>query len=574
MFSFVRRERSLSPRLGGLEERSADFRHSFTFNEVSEFAQDALAVLATIREWRNALIRVNRIPTDVLSLIPTHLSHGDRFRTSFVCRHWRRTFLHDATLWSQLHLSKGEAYVKTLLERAKGSALDITVNGIDSVDPMALLSPHTKQIRHLDFVRNYWPDIQRFSEVNSGLPLLATLRINAANDKEFSFDVSRDMTPPSLPLFHNAVNLKEFFLYSDGPPFLDHFSFPNLTTFKLSTVPEGNFCVSQLLNFLEASPMLQTVDVDITVDTVLEDVPRERVIVLPDVETFSLVVNCGGPGLEIATHISCPSARHTSLLRQTYVGEITPREILPSSVSWNSIVRQYTRSPAEEVTLGIQIAPEPTVTCSLTFRSSDASVIKLGFEVAESDDEFDAEFSEDMHSEVVSQAYRIIRDHPLLANVRYLHISDNSHLSGPIKHRLIANEVRRAFQSVGPLEKLTIDGCDPRSYLLPFLDLPEPYDIEQPFAFPSVKELTILHPLPALQEESMAAIVRLVKSQHALGEPFKRVTVRTAELPTTIAEELRPWVGVADCCEEVPMGDYISTPTPSVAQEEEIHFFC
>ena len=35
--------------------------------------------------------------------------------------------------------------------------------------------------------------------------------------------------------------------------------------------------------------MLQTADVDITVDIVLEDAPRERAIVLPNVEIFSLV---------------------------------------------------------------------------------------------------------------------------------------------------------------------------------------------------------------------------------------------------------------------------------------------
>ena len=82
---------------------------------------------------------------DVLSLIPTHLSsHKDRFHASFVCRHWRRTFLHNATLWSQLYLSKGEVYVKTLLERTRGSALDITANRTNPIGAMALLPPHNK----------------------------------------------------------------------------------------------------------------------------------------------------------------------------------------------------------------------------------------------------------------------------------------------------------------------------------------------------------------------------------------------------------------------------------------------
>jgi hypothetical protein len=453
-----------------------------------------------------------------------------------------------------LYLSNGEVYVKTLLERAKGSALDITTKVLDPVGAIALVPPHAKQIRHLDFACNHWVSIQKFSEVNSGpLPLLTTIEINAIT--EFNLEGPDEMTPPSLPLFSNAVNLKEFSLFSEGSPFLHHFCFPNLTTFELSAVPE-DFRVSQLLNFLEASPMLQTVGMKIIAGMVLEDVPRERVIVLPNVETFSLVVNTGGPDREIATHISCPSARHTSLMHETYIGETTPLEILPSSVSWNAVVRQCTRSPVEEVTLKIQIASDPIIACSLAFQSSDAAVTRLGFKLAASDEESDAEHSEYMHSEVFSQASRIIRDHPLLSNAKRLHIDHSSHFHGPARCRLIANEVGQVFKSIGSLEELTIDGCDLRSYLLPFLDLPESHDIGQQFTFPPVKELTILHPISASQEECMMAIVRLAKSQHALGIPFERVTVSMRRLPSAMEEGLRPWVKVVDCYEDLYMGDH------------------
>ena len=199
----------------------------------------------TLCEWRNSFVRVNCVPTDVLSLIPAHLpSQRDRFRASFVCRHWRRTFLHSATLWSQLNLSRGEVYVKTLLERIKGSTLDIIVNGRVPVGPIALLPPRAKQIGSLHFVCNNWVDmIQRFSEVSScPLPLLTTLRI-ATVDK-FGTEGPGGKIPPLLPLFSNAVNLKEFFLHSDGTLSLDHFRFPNLTTFELLAEPEEDFRAS------------------------------------------------------------------------------------------------------------------------------------------------------------------------------------------------------------------------------------------------------------------------------------------------------------------------------------------
>jgi len=128
--------------------------------------------------------------------------------------------------------------VKMLLERAKGSPLDITSAFLDRAEILALLSPHAQRFRSLDFSPDYWSNIRRFSEAASGpLPLLRTLRISAIETTN----------PPSLPLFSGAVNLKNLFLHSEGAPFLDHFTFPNLTTFEFSAVDKG-FPISQLLN--------------------------------------------------------------------------------------------------------------------------------------------------------------------------------------------------------------------------------------------------------------------------------------------------------------------------------------
>src|ERR1700679_1056276 len=73
--------------------------HSFTSEDVSQLDWDLSTALATVREWKNSFVRVNRIPLDILSLIPTHLSsQGDLFRASAVCRHWRKTFIQQCTL--------------------------------------------------------------------------------------------------------------------------------------------------------------------------------------------------------------------------------------------------------------------------------------------------------------------------------------------------------------------------------------------------------------------------------------------------------------------------------------------
>ena len=97
-----------------------DLRYSFTFGEAYRLHREVSSALVTIRGWRNSFIHVSRIPSKILSLIPTHFeSQKDRFRVTFVRRHWRRIFLQNVAQWSQLNLFKGETYVKTLEARER-----------------------------------------------------------------------------------------------------------------------------------------------------------------------------------------------------------------------------------------------------------------------------------------------------------------------------------------------------------------------------------------------------------------------------------------------------------------------
>lgn len=353
---------------------------------VSQLEQEILTAFLTVREWMNSLVPINRIPLDILSLIPTHLSsHQDRLCASFVCLHWRRTFLPCGTLWSQLFLRHGEDYVKTFLERAQGSVLDITT--IRDA-PLNLLFPYAQQIRQLEFQYNYWDEVLTFAQVNSRqFPLLRTLgiRINGEAQKQL-----KTLAAPSLPLFSGAANLKEFVLDSmEEPKALKYFVFPNLTTFKLSAPVMGMSEASHLFDFLKASPMLQTVELQLNGGLITKRIPREMVVTLPNVETFSLVIK--DPVDQVykpAAHILCLRARYTSLMHHKFVDDMDiKREIFPDSVSWKEIVCQYTKSPVEEVTLEVEDLDQPISfrECSLTFRSFDATVIRLGFRVIDSD---------------------------------------------------------------------------------------------------------------------------------------------------------------------------------------------
>ena len=462
--------------------------------------------------------------------------------------------LQHGALWSQLYLSRGEVYVKTLLERAKGTTLDVFSSWMDPISAIALLIPHIKQVGLLDFVDNRWVDIRMFSALtfSSGpLPLLRTLSINATGISISGSDV---MNPPPPAFFSNAMNLQEFRLRSEGSPFLNHFAFPNLTFFELSVVPMEELRASQLLDFLEASPMLQAVRVKIDGDIFLDDVPQERVVVLPNLESLCLVFSDGGPGYGLAAHISCPSAKHTTFTHEGGTGLVIPHEIFPASAPWNTIVRQYTRSPVEEITLEIR-TPLNAIECSLTFRSPDTTFIRLHFTTVASDEDVVEAWVTfvAMYLEVFSQASRTIRDLPLLADVKRLHIRHGDSVPDQIAY--ITNEVGQLFKSVGPLEELAFYHCDMQPYFAPFLDYPELRDVEKPAAFPPIKELTILRPRHVSRKDCAIAIVRLAESQHALGVPFERVTVRMHNLPTETAKKLRQWVGAVDYYDELDGGD-------------------
>ena len=108
-------------------------------------------------------------------------SPSDHLWVTFVCHHWHRVFLQFAQLWSWLYLTgeMNEHILKTFLEHAKQSHLDITLNySVSSISNVGLLSPFTKQIENLIVYSVWQEDIDNLSAAISGpLSLLHTLHI-------------------------------------------------------------------------------------------------------------------------------------------------------------------------------------------------------------------------------------------------------------------------------------------------------------------------------------------------------------------------------------------------------------
>ena len=438
--------------------------------------------------------------------------------------------------------------VRTLLGRVKGSPLDITANYNRSpIHYVALLSPFAQQIRGLELKSATSDEVQDLSVAISGpLPLLRTLEIDAKG----YFNGPRSLVAPTLPLFKNATNLENFVLDINEFPSLRHFTFPNLTTLRFSTwITE--YPVSELLDFLEASPALRWIWMVIEADRFCEDVPPGRVIVFPHVKTFFLNITSYGPGCEIATHISCPFAKSVEFVHQLgCAGDWVPEAIYPPLKAWNAIVYQYTKGAVERVVLEITMDEDFSIDCLITFRSSDRAALRLRYAHHTGDVEYEMEaILEHRISGISSQAFQTIREHPLLANIKHLCIRGGNLVAGNLEP--IVDAVGRLFRSMGPLENLTLDGCDLRPYLDPFLDTPLFPEAIKPTSFPPIKKLVIIDPVQPFCNNTVyaAAIVKLVRSQHEREVRFERVEFRTT-VPTLVIDELADFVGRVEWYEE------------------------
>ena len=439
----------------------------------------------------------------------------------------------------------------------KGSALDIVISANVYPSTIALLSTHAQQIKHLKFPHTHWSDILSFSKtITEPLPLLRTLKIHTTWNRRNQPYVS---TTPLLPLFGGFVNLEEFDWCSDAPLGLDtkltgslgRFIFPNLTTFKLTVSPIEGLNASDLLNFLKTSPLLRKVEVDIFGSIMPGRIPQNTIIILPNLETFSM---CGRGGVyESATHISCPRAKRISLTNNTFDTNMTyGREIFPAPASWMTILHQYPTSPVEEVTLKVEdagrfISHHTVTTYSLTFQSSDETFICLSSGLHDGhleEERLDLTRGE-MRREILSQACRAIRSHPLLSHVKRLHITNTSETLGFDDLLATVDVVGELFTSLGPLDELTIRGRGLDVILAPFVNLPGLRCPKQ--EFPHVKKLRILEPLMLNKRHCMDGLEEPAKLQHGLGKPFELVTFFARFIPETEVEGLRPWVSAVEC---------------------------
>jgi len=254
--------------------------------QVDALEHDALQVLSLLQSTRNTFALVNRIPPEILTLIPDYWTDGERERSlvrlTHVCRGWREIFISCPSLWARLDCKRAHK-TRVYIERSKSSPLEICLGQVDDEfcqeEAFLLAVPHIGRLKALSVSGSLTPILPVLVEhFSRAFPLLETLKIGL------------DPTTTELPntLFNGDLSsLRELSLTGGLIP-QSWRGLSNLTTFNLHHVPGVDTLLTQLLDFFESTPHLRHIQLHHLIpDT--DDAPIERVTSLPCLKKLSII---------------------------------------------------------------------------------------------------------------------------------------------------------------------------------------------------------------------------------------------------------------------------------------------
>jgi len=269
---------------------------------------------------KNAFAPVNKIPPEVLTLIPDYWENnsddGALIGLTHVCRGWRELFISCPSLWTRLdciNVDKTRAYI----ERSKTSPLKICLgesNGdaFSTEEAVLLAVPHFGRLGTLSALGSSIVDLPVLVEhFSCSVPLLSRL--------EISFICNEDPIL-SKSLFNGDLSSLRELVLAGVITTLPWRGLSKLTTFNLYRVPEDNILLTQLLDFFESAPHLRHIQLHDSIPT-SRNAPTDRVVSLPHLKDLSIIAQ---PAHSILlNHLSIPAGASLRL-EFTYSGKESP----------------------------------------------------------------------------------------------------------------------------------------------------------------------------------------------------------------------------------------------------------
>ena len=270
--------------------------------QVDRLEQDASEVLRLVRAVKNTLAPINRIPPELLSLIPRYWSYPtdeDLVALTHVCWRWRETLTRCPSLWTRLdcrHAQKTRAFI----ERSMALPLEIKHPHYEDpydFDALSLVGLHAGRVVSIEIAGEEEDLFRSFVEhFSCPIPLLRNL------DLSFQLD-----NPPELndTLFDGnlsslcTLSLSAFF------PRLPCRDLSKLTTIALNYIPGAEISLTQLLDMFANAHVLNEVELDHAIPD-SSDAPPGRMVSLPHLTSFSMCTDIQSLSI-LLNHLSIPA---------------------------------------------------------------------------------------------------------------------------------------------------------------------------------------------------------------------------------------------------------------------------
>ena len=283
-------------------------------------------MLSLVRSIKNSLAPINRIPPEVLSLIPDYCNDDDDdadqdlITLTHVCRGWRDTFISRSSLWTQLDFMNVDK-TRTYIQRSKSSPLELHLERDEDNtyrdDAFSLVTPHIHRIKSLTIYADALPDALRY--FNCRAPLLEELDI--------------DLTSPRAPVLNSALfggdlsSLRALSL-TRVVTNLPWKNLTNLTTFNLKSCRPGRGFVTRLLDFFENAPLLRTIMLEDSIPK-SSNAPSRRIVLLPHLKILAITAKPAHSVL--LNHLRIPPGA-SLVLKFSFGGERSPlQDYLPET---------------------------------------------------------------------------------------------------------------------------------------------------------------------------------------------------------------------------------------------------
>ena len=139
-------------------------------------------MLSLVRSMKNTFVPINRIPPEVLSLIPGHCDTDDEVvALTHVCRSWRELFISRASSWTYLDCTNVDK-TRVYIERSKTSPLEIYLEDDEDapflIDAFLLTVPHFGRLGNLTLSGSSDNLLQLVKYFDSPAPLLKKLKLS------------------------------------------------------------------------------------------------------------------------------------------------------------------------------------------------------------------------------------------------------------------------------------------------------------------------------------------------------------------------------------------------------------